>query len=76
MKGLRTMLGSGKRVFAGKPRLHSEPFCPFMTDDTGYQELRRTHPAPHNPGALGNTGSFTPIADYNQKRPPHRQRFW
>lgn len=71
------MLGSGKRVFAGKPRLHSEPFCPFVTDDTGYQELRRSHPAPHNPSALGNTGSFYPIVtDYNQKRPQHRQRYW
>ena len=75
MKGLRELFGSEKRIFAGKQRLHKEPFCPVVTNDTGYQALRHNRTAPHNPGALGNTGSFGPIATY-QKHPNNRQRYW
>jgi hypothetical protein len=76
MKGFRVLFGSEKRIFAGKQRLHGEPFCPFVTNDTGYQALRHNRTTPHNPGALGNTGSFSPIVDFNQKKPTYRQRYW
>ena len=76
MKGFMDMFGSDRRIFAGKQRLHGEPFCPFLTNDTGYQALQHSRTTlPPNSGALGNTGSFSPIIDYNQKRPGYRQRF-
>ena len=70
------MFGSDRRIFAGKQRLHGEPFCPFLTNDTGYQALQRsrTNP-PYNHNAMGNTGSFNPIIDFNQKRPSNWQHF-
>lgn len=76
MKGIREMFGADKRIFAGKQRLHNEPFCPFVTNDTGYQALRHNRTTPHNPGALGNTGSFSPIPDRSLKKPSSRQRYW
>ncbi len=76
MKGVLEMFGAEKRIFAGKQRLHAEPFCPFVTNDMGYQSLRHNRTAPHNPGALGNTGSFGPIEDFSQRRPQYRQRYW
>ena len=76
MKGFREMFGAQRRIFAGKQRLHEEPFCPFVTNDTGYQALRHNRTTPHNPGALGNTGSFSPIPDYKQKKPSTRPRYW
>lgn len=36
------MFGSHKRIFAGKPKLHSQPLCPYMTDSNGYFSLGRT----------------------------------
>ncbi|MBE6471074.1 MAG: hypothetical protein E7000_05120 [Coriobacteriaceae bacterium] len=76
MKGIFGLFGSEKKIFAGKQRLHGEPFCPFVTNDTGYQALRANRTAQHNPGSLGNTGSFGPITDFNQKRPPNRTQYW
>ena len=76
MKGFREMFGAERRIFAGKQRLHEEPFCRFVTNDTGYQALRHNRTTPHNPGALGNTGSFSPIPDYKQKKPSTRPRYW
>ena len=74
MKGLREMFGSGKRVFAGKQRLRNEPFCPFVTNDTGYQELRRSRSnVPCSPNGLASTGSFGPVQDLRQKKPANRQ---
>lgn len=35
------MLGSNRRIFAGKGNLRTEPFCPFITNETGYSVLRR-----------------------------------
>lgn len=76
MKGLREMFGSGKRVFAGKKRLREEPFCPFLTSEDGYQELRRSRNAtPHNPNALGNTGSFGPVQDLRYRSDSKRHRW-
>ena len=76
MKGILEMFGAEKRIFAGKQRLHEEPFCPFVTNDVGYQALRHNRTAPHNPGSLGNTGSFSPIPDRKQRKPTYRQRHW
>lgn len=70
------MFGSEKRIFAGKQRLHGEPFCPFLTNDIGYQALRHNRTTPHNPQALGNTGSFGPVPDKNQRHPNHGERYW
>ena len=61
------MFGMKKRIFAGKQRLHDEPFCPVMSNDNGYHELLRGSTLPHNPGALGNTGSFGPVPDLPQR---------
>lgn len=36
------MLSSQKRIFAGKQGLHAEPFCPYISNDTGYSSLRRS----------------------------------
>lgn len=30
------MFGSQKRIFAGKSSLQSEPFCPYITNESGY----------------------------------------
>lgn len=30
------MYGSQKRIFAGKSNLQSEPFCPYITNESGY----------------------------------------
>ncbi len=35
------MFFSQKRIFAGKSRLQSEPFCPCLTNASGYQSLQR-----------------------------------
>ena len=39
--GVLNMLFSRKRIFAGKSRLQSEPFCPCLTNASGYQSLLR-----------------------------------
>ena len=49
------MFSTQKRVFAGKQNLQAEPFCPFLSDQSGYLSLRRkslgfftTSGQPHN----------------------------
>ena len=33
------MFASRKRIFAGKPRVHYEPFFPIITSDKGFRSL-------------------------------------
>ena len=33
------MFASQKRIFAGKPSVHYEPFCPYLTNDRGFRSL-------------------------------------
>lgn len=35
------MFSSQKRIFAGKNKLHQEPFCPYYTDEGGQLSLQR-----------------------------------
>lgn len=35
------MFSTQKRVFAGKHNLQPEPFCPYLTNESGYLSLRR-----------------------------------
>ena len=35
------MFSARKRVFAGKGKLHAKPFCPIITDESGYEGLAR-----------------------------------
>lgn len=35
------MFTSQKRVFAGKQNLHAEPFCPIMSNESGFLNLRK-----------------------------------
>lgn len=35
------MFSAQKRIFAGKGNLHAEPFCPFLSDESGFVSLRR-----------------------------------
>lgn len=35
------MFSMQKRVFAGKQNLRTEPFCPYLSDESGYLSLRR-----------------------------------
>ena len=35
------MFSSQKRIFAGKSNLQAEPFCPYLTNESGYLSLRR-----------------------------------
>ena len=30
-----------KRIFAGKPSLQPEPFCPYLSNESGYLSLRQ-----------------------------------
>lgn len=30
------MFGSQKHIFSGKSKLQSEPFCPYITNESGY----------------------------------------
>lgn len=30
-----------KRIFAGKGNLRTEPFCPYLSNESGYLSLRR-----------------------------------
>lgn len=57
------MLGSRKNIFAGKQRIYEEPFCPFVTNDTGYSELFRKRSSSSAYSPLQNTGSFGPVTD-------------
>ncbi len=31
-----------KRIFAGKGNLRAEPLCPYLTDDIGYLNFRKS----------------------------------
>ena len=33
------MFASQKRIFAGKPSVHYEPFCPYLSNDRGFRNL-------------------------------------
>ena len=35
------MFSTQKRVFAGKTNLRTEPFCPYLSDESGFLSLRR-----------------------------------
>ena len=37
-----TMPAPQKRIFAGKSSLHAEPFCPYLTNDSGRMSLKRS----------------------------------
>jgi hypothetical protein len=41
MKGFRRIIGGEKRIFAGKRNLRKEPFCPFVTNETGFHDFLR-----------------------------------
>ena len=34
------MFSTQKRIFAGKHNLHTEPFCPFTSNVSGFASLR------------------------------------
>ena len=54
-----------KRIFAGKGNLHAEPLCPFLTDDIGYLNFRKT----------ANTGRrISDFGGYIQAEPTFRTR--
>jgi hypothetical protein len=58
MKGLQVLFGPDKTVFAGKQRLHAEPLCPFITNETGYRALSQSRKAPRNLNPISNAGPF------------------
>lgn len=71
------MFGSKRRIFAGKQKLHEEPFCPVTTNDTGYLELFRGRTGSSSgSSALSNTGSFGPVPERRENRPYIHQRWW
>lgn len=70
MKGLAVLFGPEKRVFAGKQRLHAEPFCPFLTNETGYQALLQDRKVPRGLNQLSNVASFGP----HQHAPADRRK--
>lgn len=35
------MFSGQKKIFAGKHNLQREPFCPYLTDESGHQSLQR-----------------------------------
>ena len=36
------MFASQKRIFAGKSNLSAEPFCPYLTNESGRMSLKRS----------------------------------
>ena len=42
------MFTSQKRIFAGKSNLYAEPFCPYLTNDSGRMSLKRSFAKPNN----------------------------
>lgn len=71
------MRGSKRRIFSGKHRLHEEPFCPVVSDDTGYHSLFRNRNATFaNPAGLGNTGSFGAVGGPTSRRDDKRTSRW
>lgn len=52
------MFSSQKRIFAGKQQLRSEPFCPYLTDPNGRDNLFK-NPHLFKPGtSLPHTRPF------------------
>ena len=45
------MFSTSKRIFAGKPSLQSEPFCPYITNDSGRASLFRSFYSNYSAGA-------------------------
>ncbi len=35
------MFSPNKRIFIGKSGLHAEPFCPFLSNETGFLSLKK-----------------------------------
>ncbi|MBQ9000856.1 MAG: hypothetical protein IJ087_03280 [Eggerthellaceae bacterium] len=42
------MFASQKRIFAGKSNLSAEPFCPYLTNESGRMSLKRSLSRPSN----------------------------
>ncbi len=36
------MFSAQKRIFAGKGNLQTEPFCPYLTNESGFTSLKRS----------------------------------
>lgn len=54
------MFSSHKRIFAGKSSLSAEPFCPYLTNDSGRMSLKRSFAKPsHFPGASPHARLFS-----------------
>ena len=53
------MFASQKRIFAGKSSLSSEPFCPYLTNESGRMSLKRSLAKPSSyPGASPHARIF------------------
>ena len=62
------MFSSHKRIFAGKGNLHAEPFCPCITNDTGFFELKRHANTNRRPSG---SGGFTQAEPTIRMRKSH-----
>ena len=54
------MFTSQKRIFAGKSNLQAEPFCPYLTNDSGRMSLKRS---------FARSNQFSGVS-------PHAHAFW